>query len=101
MESNCQIYKTYTTPLKNFFKIILTTSHESIKNMPHFFKNKITDEEVIKNIKKLSNSRGSDFDQILAERIKYGPTELHSIIAIIIIYNCNQNNIDTEIRIGL
>ena len=32
---------------------------------------------------KLSNSRASSLDQILAEMIKYGPTKLHSIIAII------------------
>ena len=48
----------------------------------------------------LNNSKALRFDQISAEMIKYGHTELHSIITIRL-NECIQNNVDIETGFGL
>ena len=93
-ERDSQTCNKYTIPLKEVLKIILMiTAMRKLKAHPIYFKTLDNNKKVKKNIMKLNNSSASGFDQISAEMIKYGPTELHSII-IKVPNKCIQNNID-------
>ena len=92
-ERDSQTCNKYTIPLKEVLKIILMiTAMRKLKAHPIYSKTFDNNKKVKKNIMKLNNSSVSG-DQISAEMIKYGPTELHSII-IKVPNKCIQNNID-------
>ena len=92
-ETDSQTCNKYTIPLKEVLKIILMiTAMRKLKAHPIYSKTLDNNKKVKKNIMKLNNSSVSG-DQISAEMIKYGHTELHSII-IKVPNKCIQNNID-------
>lgn len=100
-ERDSQTCNKYTIPLKEVLKIIsMITAMRKLKVHPIYSKILDNNKEVKKNIMKLNNSSASGLDKTSAEMIKYGPTELHSII-IKVLNKCIQDNIDIQMGFGL
>ena len=67
---------------------------------PYKLNHPITKEEVIKNVKKLSNGKAPGYDNINVELIKYGPDNLFEYIKDVL-NDCIENCTDIETGLGL
>ena len=73
---------------------------EPVQLQPYILNHPITTEEVIRNVKKLSNGKAPGYDNINVELIKYGPENLFEYVKDIL-NDCIENCTDIETGIGL
>ena len=97
------IQKQQATFITEYFKEMLGPQIDEIRNTYHptKMKNEFTADEIQRAAKNMKNSKSAGIDGIIAEYIKYGPEELHQLIANLLTKTAETGEYPEELITGI